>query len=228
MAKPSTSSWVVRQVLADPVFNDPEAIPHLWVKGKTPVYLVLGENAAGKSIFRRFVQGTARQSTIKETISLNMEGRTGGGFRRLAYGSEVNRATGMNSARTVTMGIKTARERGHFHLLYWDEPDIGMSDGLALGCARKIAEFCNDLPKNTRGVFITTHNRSFVQTLLQGITKDLNYIFLGDDPPPNLRAWLDAEVTEIDPDELFKAERRRFEAILKHLEKGDRDAHPRR
>jgi hypothetical protein len=226
MSKPRTAKAIVKNVLEqwDYFGGDDPAIPALWVKGSSPLFLVLGENAGGKSFFRRCISLEIRdRSGIKEVIHLSMEARTGATFmgaaKAFVYGDENSRSTGENSVNTISGAITTCRDRTHPHVLYWDEPDIGMSEGAAAGAGIAIAEFVADLPEHTKGVFITTHSRAMVEQLV-----DLkpHYLHLGTDPklaPQTLQEWLEREVVPVSPDELKEASRARFRAIQKILNK---------
>jgi hypothetical protein len=225
MTKPSSPAWVVKDILTTwKYFNgqDP-AIPYLWVKGSVPLFLVLGENAGGKSFFRRCVrQLTRHETSIEEVIHISMEGRAGpnndfGALKSFVYGDEVWQSTGENSAVTVETAIRTCQGRENSHLLYWDEPDIGMSDGAAAGLGIVLAQFVDKLPEHTKGVFVTTHNRVMVEQLLR---LQPHYIHLGcaaDQAPPTLEAWIKRPVVPILPSALADASRVRFSAIQKIL-----------
>lgn len=225
MSKPATATWIVNDLLENWRYflGKKPPIPALWVKGKVPLFLVLGENAGGKSFFRRLVQISADQHTsIKEVIHISMEGRAGpnfmGALKAFVYGDENSRSTGECSAHTVTTAIRTCEGRDHSHLLYWDEPDVGMSEGAAAGAGIVIAEFAADLPKHTKGVFITTHSRAMIEQLLP---VQPHYIHLGVDPkkaPQTLEEWLERPVVPISPEELCDASHKRFRAIQKLLD----------
>jgi|GEM_PF-5724138 len=220
MSKPSTGLWIVGNILGSWRYfvGDEPAIPALWVKGSSPLFLVLGENASGKSFFRRCVQASAKSHTsIKEVIHLSMEARAGmnmmGAMKGFVYGDEGFRSTGENSGMTVRTAISTCRARTHSHLLYWDEPDIGMGEAAAAGAGTVVAEFVADLPEQTRGVFVTTHSRPMVRQLL---SVKPHYLHLGVPPaeaPQSLGAWLEREIVPMSLDELAEESNRRFRAI---------------
>jgi hypothetical protein len=224
MSKPSTVTWIVRHVLTTWQYycEDNPAIPHLWVEGEVPLFLVLGENAGGKSFFRRCIhQCTKLNTSIEEVIHLSMQGRTGvtgaGPYKSFIYGDEETRSTGENSAATVRTAIKTCQDRETPHILYWDEPDVGMSEGAAAGVGVVIADFVRMLPERTKGIFITTHSRALVEHLLPVRP---HYIHLGcapDQAPPTLQAWLERRVVPVSPEGLLEASRARFQAIQKIL-----------
>jgi hypothetical protein len=224
--KPSSATWVVNDILTTWRYycEDNPAIPALWVKGSVPLFLVLGENAGGKSFFRRCVYQCVKldtRSTITEVIHLSMQGRTGdtgaGPYKSFIYGDEETRSTGENSASTIRGALRTCHGRENDHFLYWDEPDIGMSEGAAAGAGITIADFVTSLPEHTKGVFITTHSRALVERLLP---VQPHYIHLGcapDQAPQTLQAWLERPIVPISPEELAEASRERFGAIQKIL-----------
>jgi hypothetical protein len=195
-------------------------IPWVWVKGDTPLYLVLGENGGGKSFFRKVLTEGARKHTkIEEVIHLSMQGRSSSGIvPAMIYGSENFQATGEITARTVMTAIETCRGRKHDHFLYWDEPDIGLSEAAELGVGIEIVKFCAKLPEHTKAVFITTHSRSLVK-LLRGLKP--HYIHLGTPKsraPKNLEAWLNRSVIPLHPEEVQEASHKRYLRIQKILD----------
>lgn len=224
MSKPSTAKWIVDDLLTNWKYfaDDDPVIPALWVPGSCRLFLVLGENAGGKSFFRRCVQICAKENTsIEEVIHISMEGRGGGNYlgplHGLIYGDEHHDSTGSNSATTVKTAIETCRKREHPHLMYWDEPDLGMSEGASLGAAIVIADFVENLPDHTKGIFITTHSRPMIAELAK---LDPHYLHLGTLPkeaPENLQAWLEREIVPVSPEEVRKRNIDRYRAIQKIL-----------
>lgn len=208
------------------------AIPHLLDKGasESRLVLVLGENAGGKSFFRRLIrEATSHKSRRKETkpfrvremIHLSMEGRAGTHpmpvVQQMIYGGEEWLSTGDLSADLVTKGIKTASSRDHEVLLYWDEPDVGMSFGCAAGAGLAIKDFIEELPEHIQAVFVTTHSPHLVLALTVGLEHKPHYLYLGNDNgPPTLKLWANQQfgrVTAVRPEELKKKATARFEDI---------------
>lgn len=173
------------------------AIPAVWVKGTSPLILVLGENAGGKSFFRRLVQGMLARDfkeEIQETLHISMQGRTSGEnriVRLFVYGTEEDEATSTLSAATVTAGIKTAQERTHNVTLYWDEPDVGMSQSASAGVGLAIRQFIDDAPKHVPAVFLTSHSPALIAQLLRCQAKP-HYVYLGrlGEENPDAETWL--------------------------------------
>jgi len=217
-------------------------IPYLWEKGDadTKMVLVLGENAGGKSFFRRIVRsitdgghpgnfGTAKRDPgpypVREMIHLSMEQRAGGGMASsMVYGSEQWCSTGDNSARTVTTGIKTALGRSHRNLIYWDEPDIGMSAGSAAGAGVSIREFADNPGPLVQAVFVTSHSPAMVHQLGQCKAKP-HYLYLGNDKGPStLAEWYKHQLAPppISPAELAEKGNQRHTLIQQILNRSKR------
>ncbi len=118
-----------------PEDDDDAAIPYVWVPGDGNLVVVTGENAGGKSFFRRVASSIARLPENKmEVIPISMEGRRQVAYNvclAFVYGDEEHDATGVNSIRTVLTGISTCQGRETDHVVIWDEPDIGLSEGNA-------------------------------------------------------------------------------------------------
>jgi hypothetical protein len=211
---------IVKFLLTETAYfaDEKPAIPSFWVKGELPLFLVLGDNAGGKSFFRRLVSECAKRAGIDECIHLSMQGRASGGVMRgMIYGSEDWQSTGEITGHTIRTGIKTCMGRDTDHLLYWDEPDLGLSEEATLGVALELEKFARALPKHTRGVFITTHSRVIARQLA---TLEPHYIHLGSKKPPmSLQAWLDRPIKPIAPEELAELSLKRFRAIQKILDR---------
>jgi hypothetical protein len=84
-----------------------------------------------------------------------------------------------------------------------------------------LAEFCNDLPRNTRAVYIVSHSRSLVGQLAD---MEPNYLHLGEKTqkaPQSLQEWLSRPVVPRDPTLLAEESHRRFQKIQKILDRRD-------
>lgn len=207
------------------------AIPHLFVEGRSKLTVIVGENAAGKSFARRLITLMARDIGV-ECMHLSMEGRSAGTFSMMAavmiYGSEQYHATGSNSAHVIQTGIRNSLERKNAHVLFWDEPDVGLSDGAAAGAGQAISAYAKQTwdRKRVQAVFVTTHNRHLVRELLPARP---NYLHLGlksRDAPPTLADWCDRPVVPIALDTLRDANRERFKRIQRILDRGPKRRKP--
>ena len=199
--------------------EEPPVIPYHRVDGSkdNPLVLVLGENAAGKSFFRRVVASVvhyAKQDT--EFISISMQGRTSvsmAPWTAMVYGDESYESTGTISSKTVTAGIRTCLSRESRHIAFWDEPDLGLSDRWAAGAGKALREFGEQATKHTIAAFITTHSRALVSQVAEGSP---TYLYLGETPskaPQTLHDWLSQPVYPLDIEKLAEISHKRFRKI---------------
>jgi hypothetical protein len=172
----------------------PATIPSLWVPGRGRLVVVLGPNAAGKSLFRRVIGGICGGSSSGnriEFIGLSQEFRQCGGVATaFVYGDESWEASGAISANSVVGGIVTCRGRMSDHVIFWDEPDLGLSDEYAAGAGVEIADFALDMPEHTLAAFVVTHRAVLVRELLRARP---HYLYIGSGrgaAPASIRAWL--------------------------------------
>lgn len=200
--------------------QDTVAIPYRWQPGKLPLCLVLGPNGSGKSFFRRLLLETVHYKWEGvESIHLSMEARSGcdtalyGPMRVMIYGNEATSSTGELSSHIIQTGIRTCQGRKKEHLIYWDEPDIGMGDSEAAGAGILLYEFMEALPEKTRAVFITTHSRALVCRLAPLCPHYLHLGVEANKAPQSLSEWLNQPIIPISPTELKEVSRARFKAI---------------
>lgn|SRR5574338_615911 len=193
-------------------------IPVHRTHGRGNFVVVVGENASGKSFLRRILTALCREADI-EMMPISMEGRGGeyGGLRGFIYGDETWQSTGENSSVTVLTGIRTCEGREKPHVIFWDEPDLGLSDGWAAGMGQALCTFAKDLPKMTYGAIVVSHSRALVRELLPAKP---HYLHVGsEEAPPTLEAWLERPIVAR-PIEQLKAESfKRFKAIQKILDR---------
>jgi hypothetical protein len=91
---------------------------------------------------RRIVHSFCHKNEV-EFMGISMEGRrgiSGSPWMCMVYGSEDYESTGCNSVGTVLTGITTCYGRESPHVIFWDEPDLGLSDSWAAGVGQKLAE----------------------------------------------------------------------------------------
>jgi len=170
------------------------AIPAVWTPSpeeSTKLVVVVGDNAGGKSLFRRIVCQRYRAEGI-QAMDPSMEGRTAAAginpLRSMIYGNESWKATGENSAHSVIMGVHTCKETNHPHAIIWDEPDLGLNEAWAEAMGRYIRDFCAELPEMAQGVYVITHSKPLLRELLH---VPHHYLHLGKkEAPANLTDWL--------------------------------------
>lgn len=203
--------------------NGHVTIPAYWREGEGPLCLVTGDNASGKSFFRRIIGAVCAQAKEKvEYIPISMEARRTISYNpwlTFVYGDEETEATGVNSTETVLGGIRTSEGRTSNHVIFWDEPDLGLSDSWAAGLGQKLAEFAKKAPTYLTAAFVVTHNKALVSQLF-----DVNphFLHLGVDPekaPHSLVEWFERPVKPRNIDKLHEESRKRFKAIQKILDR---------
>lgn len=164
------------------------ALPYTWIPRASRFALVLGDNASGKSVLRRLVRDVAVERKLT-VLSASMEAR---GYISAVheYGLEGSESTGMISARRVRKLLQQSSRAAGPHVLLLDEPDLGMSDGLAAGVGMLLAEHYADgkVPRCV-GVLVTTHNRAMVREVLRHV--DPNVVWFGPNPETfDVHEWL--------------------------------------
>ena len=187
--------------------------------------LLIGDNATGKSLFRRIVgawcskdynRNTGKGTRI-EMIGLSMQDRAGGQMgiaHAFVYGDEFTNATGVNTGHTVTTAITTAEGRDSANVVFWDEPDTGLSDAYAADVGRRIAAFAKKPPPHTRASFVVTHRKALVEQLLKAKP---HVLFFGENAPKTVEEYLTRPVEPADIEELYKRGRALFLKVSKHL-----------
>lgn len=196
-----------------------------WIPSKgAHLALLLGDNATGKSMFRRVVGAWCFRNAKKdsdrsevEMIGLSMQGRAGGmmgiahGF---VYGDEQTSATGVNTGRTVTGAISTATGRDSPNVVFWDEPDTGLADAYAADVGRRIADFTLKPPKHTVACFVVTHRKALVEQLLRAKP---HVLFFGENPPASVEEFLHRPVVPADLEKLYERSHQLFKRLNPHL-----------
>lgn len=182
------------------------AIPTHRVDRNSRLVVCVGDNASGKSVFRRIVSQLCQRDKI-EPIRISMEGRTTSTMFGMVYGDEGWESTGVCSARTVLKGIETCRSRNRRHIMFWDEPDLGLSDVWAAAMGRSICEFVQSMPKKTVATFVVTHSKALVRQLLPARPTAL---FFGEVKYNSLEDWIAQEPPPCDLQELMGVGRHRF------------------
>lgn len=182
--------------------------------------IVLGPNGSGKSLLRRVVQQVCRQNNV-ECIHLSMHGRVGGMdlgvVRMMIYGDEHEDNTGRNSAQTVLTSITTSKGRDKPHVLFYDEPDIGLSDGAAMGVGIAIREYVATAGPNLVAAFVATHRRALVHHLAT-YPDSPDALLLGESPE-SVRAWLASSEEPIPLDAVVEQSFKMWKAVHEYIKK---------
>lgn len=203
-------------------------IPALFVPGQCPLIIIVGENASGKSFMRRIVTQIGREIKV-EVMPISMEGRGGsyGGLRGMIYGDESWESTGVCSVGTVRGGLSTCRARTSPHIIFWDEPDLGLSENGAAGVGQAIGQYMAEPNPHTMAAIVVTHSKPLVREVMEGINPSPgafrrypHYLHLGTDPkdaPPDLFEWLRTPVVPRSLEDIAEAGHRRFKLIQRIL-----------
>lgn len=197
-----------------------------WVPSKgSNLCLCIGDNATGKSLFRRVVHAWCQKDydhdkqkgSKVEMIGLSMQDRAGGMMgigHAFVYGDEHTNATGANTGHTVTGAIKTAHARTNPNIVFWDEPDTGLSDAYAADVGRRIATFGMSPAKHTVASFVVTHRKALVEQLLDAKP---HVLFFGENAPATVEEYLKRPVEPANIEELFERGHKLFLKVSKHL-----------
>lgn len=198
------------------------AIPVVSTPGEGRLVVAVGGNASGKSFFRRIVQVVC-QATKIETIHLSMEGRRGAAYNpglSFVYGSEEWQSTGENSSETVLGAIRTSQGRDKQHVIFWDEPDIGLSDSWSASVGAEIRNFLKEPPTPLVAAVLVTHSKALLREVLP---LNPHFLCFGGDPSTSLSEWLEKPICIRPLAELKEESHKRFkliQSILNRVKKG--------
>lgn len=168
--------------------GDNPAIEAVLDPGQSNVAVITGDNACGKSFVRKLIQCLCHDKKI-ECIHLSQQGRaTGGIVRAMVYGSEDDESTGYISSKCVQTSIKTSQSRTTPHCIFYDEPEIGLSDNNSAAMGLLLKDFFQNPPENLKYVFVATHSKTLVR-YLEG-----NHWHLRLGGCPNLQDWLNGPI----------------------------------
>lgn len=179
----------------DEAKTEADALPPLvlqWDKSGSKLVVVCGENASGKSFLRRIVQTICADAKV-ECIALSVEGRRTVSYNpwlAMVYGDESTHSTGANSGYIVRASIRTSLERTNPHVIFLDEPDLGLSDGWAACAGRTLAEFVRKENPTLQACFVVSHSKALIAELA---AVNPQFVYVGDDRKiESLSAWLEA------------------------------------
>jgi hypothetical protein len=188
------------------------AIPVTYVEGGGKLVVAVGDNASGKSFYRRIVQCVCHYAKI-ECIHLSMQARTnfmGNAGLAFVYGSEEWQSTGENSSHTVLGAIATSKSRKERNVIFWDEPDLGLSDNWSASVGVTIRKFMKDAPDPLVAAIVVTHNKALLQELT---CLNPHFLCFGEEPAESLKEWLDRPVKPLPLEKLKETSRKRFKLI---------------
>ena len=177
--------------------------------GNSKLVIITGDNACGKSFIRKLVQCLCSKENL-ECIHLSQQGRaTSGIMRAMIYGSEEDESTGYISAKTINSAINTSRLREKPHSLFFDEPEIGLSENNSAAVGIKLKEFFDNPPANLQFAFVATHCRTLVRYL------GINHWHLRLGGSPDLQNWLEAPIVPGNLEQLDELSLKKWQQIEK-------------
>lgn len=218
-AEELTAEKLIKLAFATKFFR-PRAGPLFagWTRGKSNIVVIVGDNATGKSMYRRIIQAACatRCDPKVECIHLSMEGRTGSNvhsfpiMRSMIYGDESHFATGGCTAHTVSKALETAAGRDKPNVLFFDEPDTGLADEYAMGAAKQIYTAAGYMPL-TKAIFVVTHRRPMVEVLLRA---EPHVLIFGKPRPATIQEWLERKLKPRSLKELETRQNAMFKALM--------------
>jgi hypothetical protein len=221
MTKKLTTKSLIKEALSLEYFQPVMceiAIPVTYLPGTGPLVLAVGDNASGKSFFRRVIQGRCGFNKI-ECIHLSMEGRRNVAYNPglcFVYGSEDYQSTGQNSSETVLGAIRTTRGREDPHVLFWDEPDFGLSESWSASMGVEIANgMTTEVNPNLVAAFVVTHSRPLMKPLIE---LDPHVLIFDEGFPTSLQEYLDRPIVIRPLQELKDLSHKRFKRIQRILD----------
>ena len=149
-------------------YFDDDVIKNTYYPGSGKLLVIAGDNSSGKSFLGKFFEQLVHSGEWGkiEVMRISMQLRTSQGFERtFIFGDESENATGVLSLGTVKAGISTCKKRENDHILFLDEPDIGLAESYQGALGKLIAQFASDLPDKTKALCIVTHSRRIVRHL---------------------------------------------------------------
>lgn len=199
------------------IWFDPKEGPPLVAQlepGIGKLIVVTGENASGKSFYRRIVH-MASDKCKMECINTSQESRCREGMHRVfMYGAEDWESTGYISAKSVGGAFRTSLGRKDKHVLFLDEPDIGLSDNYAAGLGQEIAESIEKSSDKLFATFIVSHSKALISQLAKINPWHMRFgSFL------TLNEWLTASVVPTATSQLMDEGITRFRKLSKILDR---------
>jgi len=189
------------------------------------VLIVAGDNACGKSLFRRFLSGFLgmyyKEKKINAgvvDISQEARSRSGDISKCFIYGDENYESTGQITCHSILGCFHNIKNNESWDekVLIIDEPEIGLSEESQLGLATYIKTELQTCPAKLRGVVIITHSRYIVSELKD--VEGFKFHYIGEKKYKDAEAWLDRKIEANDITLLGKISHDRYTKFRKALE----------
>jgi hypothetical protein len=130
----------------------------------------------------------------------------------VAYGVESQSSTSVNTIKSILDTIAEAKKRNFEHIIYIDNPELGLSDNSIASLAGVIGNYLDLANKNTISVIISTHSKIFVKSL---IGYDPYYVYLGAtrESPKSLNEWLEQPIIPTDLSKLLEENKSKLNVL---------------
>ena len=181
------------------------------------VFLCLGDNAAGKSLFRQLLSSNIKHMLTKgkrtdkpvfEALHVSMETRASGGMRNSfmysAFTDDME-STGVRSLSPMFGAFNTAAGREYPVTLTLDELELGLNVEYHWALGQKIAAMYKEHVKDKehfKALTIVTHSKELVHGFIEGLDETPHAVMFGSRKDQTLDDWLKAEVVRKSMDEL--------------------------
>lgn len=208
---PNFFAGVLQSMLNDTSFWTHPANPfnaRLQINPESNVFVVVGDNACGKSFFVDIARAVARDLNPEvSTVSISIRERTGSGTdpmaamrRAMMFGDEQEQSTGAISAGMVQKGfnnLQSRLEEGKNSVLVLDEPELGLSETFHAAVGALIAQLASQTDPKSGAAVIVSHSRRLVTALMQTTNVPVSTVVMGEHQ--DLAHWLeDAEDKSIE------------------------------
>ncbi len=144
------------------------------------VFLLVGDNASGKSLFVRLLATWLNEDKV-EPLQVSMKYRTSSGMHRVfMFGDDSTESTGAVSMHAIQGGLNTCQSRLDPTWLMLDEPDIGLAEGYCLALGEYLARFGNDLSGDGRKALgVVTHSKPLIQGMVKHLAHRPHFLVAG-------------------------------------------------
>jgi len=184
--------------------------------GESRLAVITGPNCSGKSVFRKVLHGVCNdRSILYVNTSLEDRCNSSGLKRIMMYGTETDESTGYNSAKGFLKALQSSQSYERQHVLFFDEPDVGLADEYCAAMGHRLAQFVTSTPEQCLGVFLVTHNRHLVRPLLP---LRPYHAALGTQPL-TLEQWAAREIVPGDLDSLLVGGRETWHKVQEVINK---------
>jgi predicted ATPase len=206
----------IDDIVAGRWFKSPSPFRCVVQKAHPKLCVITGPNTSGKSLLRKVIHN--RYADRKwHYINLSQEGRcnSNGGLRLFVYGTETDESTGYNSVKMFLKMIQSGQSYENPFGVMLDEPEIGCSEEVQVAIGQRIVRDLDTMP-NLHGLYIVTHSRELVRSLLP---LNPTHWRLSEDGM-TLEQFVNRTVAPVDLEELLAVGKERWHAVHQVIKEG--------